>query len=47
MGICNTCACGKSSGATRHLHDRSVQHEPTQALRLCIQAAQSDLSLDL
>ncbi|HET6555334.1 MAG TPA: ferredoxin reductase [Dyella sp.] len=47
MGICNTCACGKPSGATRHLHDRSVQHEPTQALRLCIQAAQSDLSLEL
>lgn len=47
MGICNTCACGKSSGATRALHDRSVQHEPTQALRLCIHAAQSDLSLDL
>lgn len=47
MGICNTCACGKSSGATRHLHNRSVQHEPTQALRLCIQAAQSDLSLEL
>lgn len=47
MGICNTCACGKSSGATRQLHDRSVQHEPTQALRLCIHAAQSDLSLEL
>ena len=47
MGICNTCACGKPSGATRHLHDRGVQHEPTQALRLCIHAAQSDLSLEL
>ncbi len=47
MGICNTCSCGKSSGATRDLHDRSVQHEPTHALRLCIHAAQSDLSLDL
>jgi len=47
MGICNTCSCGKPSGATRALHDRSVQHEPTQALRLCIHAAQSDLSLEL
>ncbi len=47
MGICNTCACGKSSGATRDLHNRSVQHEPTHALRLCMHAAQSDLSLDL
>ncbi|WP_201312937.1 iron-sulfur cluster-binding domain-containing protein [Dyella sp. EPa41] len=47
MGICNTCSCGKPSGATRALHDRSVQHEPTQALRLCMHAAQSDLSLEL
>ncbi|RDI97130.1 ferredoxin reductase [Dyella solisilvae] len=47
MGICNTCSCGKTSGATRALADRSVQHEPTQALRLCIHAAQSDLALEL
>ncbi|WP_232823426.1 ferredoxin reductase [Dyella sp. C9] len=47
MGICNTCACVKPEGATRHLHDRGIQHEPTQALRLCMHAAQSDLSLEL
>lgn len=47
MGICNTCACGKPNGATRDLYDHSTQHEPTQALRLCVQAAHSDLSLEL
>ncbi len=24
MGICNTCACGKASGTTRHLHTGDV-----------------------
>lgn len=47
LGICNTCACAKRAGATRNLHDGSVQHEPTQALRLCISSAASDLTLDL
>lgn len=47
MGICNTCACGKQSGTTRHLHTGDVQHEPVSALRLCVSAASSDLVLDL
>lgn len=47
MGICNTCACGKRSGSTRHLHTGDVQHEPVSALRLCVNTATSDLVLDL
>ncbi len=47
IGICNTCACGKSAGATRDLHNGALQHEPTRALRLCISSAASDLTLDL
>jgi ferredoxin-NADP reductase len=47
MGICNTCACGKRSGTTRHLHTDAVQHEPVSALRLCVNGAASDLVLDL
>jgi len=47
MGICNTCACGKRSGTTRHLHTDAVQHEPVSALRLCVSGAASDLVLDL
>lgn len=47
MGICNTCACGKTQGITQ---DRSTQHthdQPTRALKLCISHARSDLTLDL
>ena len=47
MGICNTCACGKSSGSTRHLPSGELLHEPTQALKLCIHSAATDLELDL
>lgn len=47
MGICNTCACGKRAGTTRHLHTGDIQHEPVSALRLCVHSAGSDLILDL
>lgn len=47
MGICNTCACGKRAGTTRHLHTGQVEHEPVSALRLCVNSARSDLTLEL
>ena len=47
MGICNTCACGKRAGSTRHLHTGDIEHEPVSALRLCVNSASSDLILDL
>ncbi len=47
MGICNTCACGKRSGTTRHLHTDAINVEPVSALRLCVNSAASDLVLDL
>lgn len=47
MGICNTCACGKAAGATRHLPSGALAQEPTQALKLCINSAVTDLELDL
>jgi ferredoxin-NADP reductase len=47
MGICNTCACGKRSGTTRHLHTGHVEHESVSALRLCVNSATSDLVLEL
>lgn len=47
MGICNTCACGKRAGTTRHLHTGDVEHEPVSALRLCVNSARSDLTLEL
>ena len=47
MGICNTCACGKRTGTTRHLRTGDVEHEPVTALRLCVNRATSDLILEL
>lgn len=47
MGICNTCACGKRAGSTRHLHTGELEHEPVTALRLCVTRAASDLVLEL
>ncbi len=47
MGICNTCACGKSSGTTRNLNTGDIAEEPVSALKLCISSAVSDLVLDL
>lgn len=46
-GICNTCACPKSSGTTRNVLTQEEQHESVSGLRLCISAACSDLTLDL
>lgn len=47
MGICNTCACGKREGVTRHLHTGDVESEPVSALRLCTHSARTNLILDL
>ncbi|WP_454831503.1 ferredoxin reductase [Pseudoxanthomonas wuyuanensis] len=47
MGICNTCACGKASGVTRHLPSGGLDPEPSSALKLCINSATTDLVLDL
>ena len=47
LGLCNTCACGKASGTTRHLLDGFDDAEPATALRLCVSAARTDLVLEL
>lgn len=47
MGICNTCVCPKSQGSTTNMLDGSSQHEATQALKICVSSARSDLTLDL
>lgn len=47
MGICNTCACGKSDGPTRNLLTQEVSLDDTASLRICVNAAIADLSLDL
>ncbi len=47
MGICNTCACAKTQGATRNLNTGELAGEPVSALKLCISSAVTDLVLDL
>lgn len=47
MGICNKCACHKTTGQTKNLNDGSINHEPNQEVRICVNSAQSDLVLDL
>ncbi|MEP6907555.1 MAG: ferredoxin reductase [Pseudoxanthomonas sp.] len=47
MGICNTCSCGKFSGASRNLNTGDLSIEPVSALKLCISGAVTDLVLDL
>lgn len=47
MGICNSCACGRQSGTTRHLLTGERNGEPSSMVRLCINAPSTDLVLDL
>ncbi|PPU01028.1 ferredoxin reductase [Xanthomonas arboricola] len=47
MGICNSCACARQSGTTRHLLTGERSNEPTAQVRLCISAPSTDLILDL
>jgi len=46
IGICNTCSCEKKSGSTSDSRNGNVFAEPG-AVRLCINSATSDLTLEL
>jgi len=47
MGICNTCSCEKIAGTTQNMQNKSVCGSNNTALRLCINAAQGPVTLDL
>lgn len=47
MGLCNTCSCPKQSGITQNLHTGEQNDAPSSALRLCVNRACTDLTLDL
>lgn len=47
MGICNTCSCEKLLGTTQNLQNQTVCASGNTALRLCVNAAQSPLTLEL
>ncbi|MEE4249132.1 MAG: ferredoxin reductase [Alcanivoracaceae bacterium] len=46
MGICNTCSCQKLAGTTTDTRNGNTFNEPG-AVRLCINSATSDLTLEL
>ena len=47
MGICHRCVCVKTSGSTQHVVDGRQSSESNQTIQICVQAALSDLILDL
>ncbi|MEQ4573500.1 MAG: ferredoxin reductase [Gammaproteobacteria bacterium] len=47
MGICNSCACGRQTGTTRHVLTGERSDEPAVPVRLCVNAPSTDLILDL
>lgn len=47
MGICNSCACDKTSGTAVHVRTGQIDSEPNASLRLCVHHAQTDLVLDV
>ncbi|AOA58996.1 ferredoxin reductase [Acinetobacter larvae] len=47
MGICNKCACHKSQGVSKNLLNGAEHREADSALKLCVNSAESDISLDL
>lgn len=47
MGICNTCVCTKQAGTTEHILTQDRDHEAGSSVRICINSARSDLTLDL
>ncbi|NHB58245.1 ferredoxin reductase [Acinetobacter sp. 194] len=47
MGICNKCACNKAQGSTKNLVNGATNTEPGHLLKICVNSAQSDLTIDL
>ena len=47
MGICNTCICTKHSGTTQDINTGTLDNETETPVRICINRACTDLSLDL
>lgn len=47
MGVCHTCVCTRTAGATLDLQTGKQEAEPGIDVRLCVTHARTDLSLDL
>ena len=47
MGVCNKCVCKKIEGGTKNLVNGLENTEPNAQLKICVNSAQSDLTIDL
>ncbi len=47
MGICNKCVCSKAEGSTKNMLNGAQNTEPGNALKICVNSAQTDLVIDL
>ena len=47
MGVCNKCVCKKVEGGTKNLVNGLENTEPNTQLKICVNSAQSDLTIDL
>lgn len=45
MGICNTCSCAKTSGATQNIESKVIGSDANTQVRLCVTRAASNLQL--
>ena len=47
MGVCNTCACEKGEGVVRNTLNGERSGEPATRIKLCVNSASTDLTLEL
>ena len=47
QGICNTCTCVRNSGTTADTFSGSVDNEPSQIIKLCVNRAAGNIELEL
>ena len=47
MGVCNTCSCPKGEGVVRNTLNGDFTAEPAANIKLCVNSASTDLTLEL
>ena len=47
QGICASCTCTLISGAVRDMRSGEIASEPGQPIRLCVNAPNTDVEIDL
>jgi hypothetical protein len=47
MGVCNTCAIKKNSGAVRHVVSGEVNADTDETIKICVQVPIGDVAVAL